>query len=70
MIPVATFAELVDLAEIAAAPASVGPAAVMRPLSERNRPRIRVMREGALDYQAIPSLMGDLLVPHKAKADA
>lgn len=66
----ATFAELVDLAEITAGPAAVGPAAVMQPLSERNRPRVRVMREGALDYQAIPSLMGDLLVPHKAKVDA
>lgn len=70
MIPMATFADLVDLAESASAPSLVGPAAIMRPLSERNRPRIRVMRDGALDYQAIPSRMGDNLVPHKAKAAA
>jgi hypothetical protein len=66
----ATLAELVDLAELATAPTSVGPAAVMLPLAERNRPRVRVMREGALDYQTIPSRMGDVLVPHKVKAAA
>lgn len=70
MKPIATFAELCDMAEFAMAPTAVGPAAVMRPLSEHNHPRVRVMREGALDYQAIPSRMGDLLVPHKVKAAA
>lgn len=66
----ASFAELVDLVDADTPADAIGPAAVMRPLSEGNRPRVRVMREGALDYQSIPSRMGDLLLPHKAKADA
>jgi hypothetical protein len=42
----------------------------MRPLSAVNMPGMRVMRPGALDYKAIPSRMGDQLIPHGAKAAA
>jgi len=66
----ASFADLVDLAELKMVEAVVGPAPAMRPLSERNRARVTVMREGALDYRAIPSRMGDVLVPHGAKVAA
>ena len=62
-----SFADLVDLAEVNA---TVGPAPTPRPLSERNRARVRVLREGALDYQDIPSRIGDQSIPHKAKAGA
>jgi hypothetical protein len=62
-----SFADLVDLADVHT---TVGPAPAPRPLSERNRARVSVLREGALDYQNIPSRIGDQLVPHKAKADA
>lgn len=65
-----TFAELVDLAELKMVETAVGAAPVMRPLSERNRARVAVLREGALDYRAIPSRMGDVLVPHGAKVPA
>jgi hypothetical protein len=65
-----TFAELVDLAELGMVQTAIGPAAVMRPLSERSRARVAVMREGALDYRHIPSRMGDVLVPHGTKAVA
>lgn len=44
--------------------------APMRPLSDKYRARLRVMRPGALDYLDIPSRMGDLLIPHGAKAAA
>lgn len=37
----------------------------MRPLSERNRARVFVLREGALDYRAIPSLCANERVPFK-----
>jgi hypothetical protein len=43
---------------------------VMRPLSARNMPRMAVIRPGALDYREIPSRMGDLFIPHGAKAAA
>lgn len=70
MNPQATFAELVDLAELKTVKAAVGPTPSLRPLSERNRARVAVLREGALDYRAIPSRMGDVLVPHGAKVPA
>lgn len=66
----ATFSELIDLAELKTIDAAVGPAPAMRPLSERNRARVAVLREGALDYRGIPSRMGDVLVPHGAKVPA
>lgn len=37
----------------------------MRPLSERHRARVFVLREGALDYRAIPSLCANERVPFK-----
>jgi hypothetical protein len=42
----------------------------MRPLSARNMPRMAVIRPGSLDYREIPSRMGDLYIPHGAKAAA
>jgi hypothetical protein len=42
----------------------------MQPLSSKHMARVAVMRPGALDYQKIPSRMGDLLIPHGAKAVA
>lgn len=44
--------------------------APQRPLSLRNRPRLTVMRPGALDYRDIPSRMGDQYVQHGKKAAA
>ena len=61
-----TFTELVDLAELSMVQTAVGPAPVMRPLSERNRGRVFVLREGALDYRAIPSLCANERVPFKS----
>jgi len=66
MKPNATFAELVDLAELAMVTTSTGPAPMMRPLSPRHRAPNRVMRPGALDYQTIPSLHGNTRVPFKS----
>ena len=37
----------------------------MRPLSERHRARVFVLRDGALDYRAIPSLCANERVPFK-----
>jgi hypothetical protein len=39
-------------------------------LSAQYRPALRVMRPGALDYRAIPSRLGDQVIPHGAKAVA
>jgi len=66
MKPSATFADLVDLAELSMVQTAVGPAPVMRPLSERNRARGGVLREGAFDYRGIPSLFGTTRVPFKS----
>ena len=63
-----TFTELVDLAELSMVQTAVGPAPVMRPLSERNRARGAVLREGAFDYRGIPSLYGAARVPFKSCA--
>ncbi|NML62254.1 hypothetical protein HHL21_14450 [Massilia sp. RP-1-19] len=48
-------------------PVIVGPryVAPMRPLSTRNIPAIRVMREGAFDYRDIPSLQGSARIEFK-----
>lgn len=48
-------------------PVLVGPryVAPMRPLSSRNIPAVRVMREGAFDYRDIPSLQGASRVEFK-----
>lgn len=62
-----SFADLIDLTDVHT---TVGPQALPRPLSERNRARVSVLREGALDYQDIPSRIGDQWVPHKAKVGA
>lgn len=42
----------------------------MRGLSSKYMPRLAVIRPGALDYRAIPSLFGDQRIPHGAKAAA
>lgn len=42
----------------------------MRALAAKYMPRLAVIRPGALDYRDIPSRMGDLLIPHGAKAAA
>lgn len=41
-----------------------------RPLSAKNRPGVRVMRPGALDFRDIPSRMGEQVVQYGAKAAA
>jgi hypothetical protein len=41
-----------------------------RPLSTANRPALRVMRPGALDYLEIPSRLGNQVIPHGTKAVA
>ena len=45
-------------------PVLAGPryVAPIRPLSTRNMPAVRVMREGAFDYRNIPSLQGSARV--------
>jgi hypothetical protein len=44
-------------------PAPQAPA--QRPLRSQNKVRLQVMREGAFDYMAIPSLHGSVRVEHK-----
>jgi hypothetical protein len=61
----------VDVASAESTSMTPGPYVPPRlPLQPQNRPALRVMRPGALDYRAIPSRMGDQIIPHGAKAVA
>lgn len=58
-------------APVSSAPPASGPYAPPKlPLSPQNRPALRVIRPGALDYRSIPSRIGDQIIPHGAKAAA
>ncbi len=57
-------------AQVCAAPVPAGPRYVgpKVPLSRRNMVRLTENREGSLDFLAVPSRIGDVLVAHGTKA--